>query len=154
MSGSMEPTIGVGSMITSQPVGNYKVDDIITYQNLESTNQTTTHRIVKIAREGGTTRYYTKGDANDNIDGNYVTDDKIIGKYLFNIPYLGYLIGYIKTLPGLVLIIIIPATIIIYEEVKKIKKEGKKILKNKKATKDGKNNNKRVKNKRKDKNGK
>jgi len=154
MSGSMEPTIGVGSMIISQPVSNYHVDNIITYQNLESTNQTTTHRIVEITEEDGATRYYTKGDANDGIDGNYITDDKIIGKYLFNIPYLGYLIGYIKTLPGLVLIIIIPATIIIYEEVKKIKKEGKKILKNKKATKDGKNNNKRVKNKRKDKNGK
>ncbi len=128
MSGSMEPAIGVGSMIASQPAGSYQVDDIITFYNKNSTKETTTHRIVEVSKEDSVTKYYTKGDANESQDGDYVTEERIEGKYLFRVPWLGYLIGYIKTLPGLILIIIIPTTIIIYEEVKKIKHEGKKII--------------------------
>ncbi len=128
MSGSMEPTIGVGTMIVSQLATSYHVDNIITFNEANSTNKTTTHRIVEIQKENGEKTYQTKGDANESVDRVIVDEERIIGRYLFGIPLIGYLIGYIKTLPGLILIIIIPTTIIIYEEVKKIKVEGKKIV--------------------------
>jgi signal peptidase len=51
-----------------------------------------------------------------------VAESDVVGKYVFRVPYLGYLIGYIKTLPGLILIIVIPATIIVYEESRNIRK--------------------------------
>ena len=135
MSGSMEPAIKVGSMIVSQPVEAYFEGDIITFFNNNSTKDTTTHRIEKIEKDEWLTRYYTKGDANENIDGKYTTDEKIIGKQLFSIPYLGYLIGYIKTLPGLILIIIIPATVITYEEIRKMRDERLKVIKKREAKK-------------------
>lgn len=143
MSGSMEPTIGVGSLIISQPSSKYEVGDIITFRPNNATNQTTTHRVNSIDQSEDFIRYYTKGDANSSVDSNYVTKDKIVGKYLFQVPYLGYLIGYIKTLPGLILIIVVPASIIIFEEIKKIKNESKEIIsrKREKAKKRKKNEN-------------
>jgi len=132
-SGSMEPAIGVGSLAIIKPVGDYKVNDIITFKkpNASSDKETTTHRIVEISESAGSTFYKTKGDANENADAGLVNADQIVGKYYFSIALLGYLIKYLKSLPGLILIIIIPATIIIYEEAKKIGQEARKIKKRK-----------------------
>ena len=34
--------------------------------------------------------YYTKGDANEQIDGYKITMDMVIGTVNFKIPYIGY----------------------------------------------------------------
>lgn len=136
-SGSMEPAIGVGSLAIIKPASDYKVGDIITYKkpNASSDKETTTHRIVEVSESAGSTFYKTKGDANDNADSALVSRDQVVGKYYFSIALLGYLIKYLKSLPGLILIIIIPATIIIYEEARKIGKEMKEIRTKKKLNK-------------------
>ena len=136
-SGSMEPAIGVGSLAIIRPASDYKVDDIITYKkpNASSDKETTTHRIVEVSESAGSTFYKTKGDANENADTALVNADQVVGKYYFSVALLGYLIKYLKSLPGLILIIIIPATIIIYEEARKIGKEMKEIRAKKKLNK-------------------
>jgi len=136
-SGSMEPAIGVGSLAIIRPASDYKVDDIITYKkpNASSDKETTTHRIVEISESAGSTFYKTKGDANENADTALVNADQIVGKYYFSVALLGYLIKYLKSLPGLILIIIIPATIIIYEEARSIGREMRKIKMAKKLNK-------------------
>lgn len=50
----------------------------------------TVHRVVEIEHFNGQTRYYTKGDANEDIDGGYITDSDIIGFVNFKVPYVGY----------------------------------------------------------------
>lgn len=136
-SGSMEPAIGVGSLAIIKPASDYKINDIITYTkpNASSDKETTTHRVVEISENAGSIFYKTKGDANDTADSTLVNADQIVGKYYFSIALLGYLIKYLKSLPGLILIIIIPATIIIYEEARKIGKEMKEIKAKKKLNK-------------------
>jgi len=136
-SGSMEPAIGVGSLAIIKPASDYKVDDIITYKkpNASSDKETTTHRIVEVSESAGSTFYKTKGDANENADTALVNADQVVGKYYFSIALLGYLIKYLKSLPGLILIIIIPATIIIYEEARNIGREMRKIKMAKKLNK-------------------
>jgi len=132
MSGSMEPAIRTGSLIFSQPFNSYEVGDIITFHPDSASNKknTTTHRISgKKQQNDGMTVFTTKGDANNANDSGEIQRDQIVGKYIFKIPYLGYLLAFIKTLTGLVLVIIIPATIIIYEEFKKITHEAKNISK-------------------------
>ncbi len=137
ISGSMEPTIKTGSVILIKPVAEYQVDDIITFMtpNAKKKDDYTTHRIHTINNSTGPEIFVTKGDANDLPDSQTITKDKILGKYYGNIPYLGYLISYIKTLPGLLCIIILPALIIIIEEAKNIHKETKQIIKNKREKK-------------------
>ena len=51
---------------------------------------TVVHRVIRIEHINGVTRYYTKGDANDDADLGYVTESDIIGLASMKIPYLGY----------------------------------------------------------------
>lgn len=140
MSGSMEPTIKVGSLAIIRPASDYKVGDIITFNqpNTTTKKETTTHRIQSISEKNGGKTYTTKGDANNSVDSQTIAGDQIVGKYHFSVALLGYLLGYLKTLPGLIIIIVIPATIIIYEEARKIKREAGEIRKRRKQKKESK----------------
>lgn len=128
-SGSMEPAIRAGSMIVVKPTAEYKTGNVVTYKNGDNPKKTTTHRIVEIKKEQGLITYKTKGDANDAPDFNPVFKESIVGRVLFYVPYLGYPVNFAKTLPGLVILIIIPAMIITYEEIRKIKKEVREFKK-------------------------
>ena len=144
-SGSMEPKIKIGSLIVIQPQENYQVGDIVSFHSefLKTDKDVITHRIDKITEQNGLKLYSTKGDANQSADLKQTPKDQIIGKYRFKIPFLGYILSFIKTATGLILIIIIPGTIIIYEELKKIRQESQKIIKNRKdKSKKGKNDDK------------
>lgn len=139
MSGSMRPTLDVGELVVVKPVANYKVGDIITFKDpsvVSDKKAVITHRIHEIIQSSDSISYKTKGDANNAPDADLIKKDDVIGKFIFGIRYVGYLIVYVKTLPGLIIIIVIPATIIIYEEVKKIKKEAGEIRKRRKQKKD------------------
>jgi len=48
------------------------------------------HRVVDIENIDGVTRYYTKGDANEDIDAGYITSADIVGLSSFKISYIGY----------------------------------------------------------------
>ena len=48
------------------------------------------HRVVEIEHINGQTRYYTKGDANEDRDLGFVTDSNIKGITNFKISYIGY----------------------------------------------------------------
>lgn len=79
----------------------------------------------------GKVMFTTKGDANNVADNEKVPQEKIVGKVFLNIPYLGYAVNFAKTKQGLILIIIIPAVIIIFEELVKIKDEVVRMRKEK-----------------------
>jgi len=130
LSGSMEPTIKTGSIVVIRPVDDYKIGDIVTFQTAID-KDLITHRIKDIKVVGSEPRYITKGDANNAPDQREVLQREIIGKLLFSIPYLGYVVNFAQKPIGFGLIIILPAIAIVYDEVKKIWKEITK-LKNKK----------------------
>lgn len=103
LSGSMEPTYRVGSLIYVKEV-DYKqlqVGDPITYMISQDT--VVTHRITEVLvdeEDPDTLRYFTKGDANEVADGVSVHYKNILGKPVFSIPYLGYVSNYIQNPPG------------------------------------------------------
>lgn len=113
-SGSMQPAISLGSLVLIKKIDNYNQGDIITFLNPKSL---TTHRIVGIEETGGVPLYITKGDANETEDDFRVKKELVKGKVTLAIPYLGYPISFTKTLPGLILLIVVPATIIVYQEL-------------------------------------
>ena len=138
LSGSMEPTYHVGSLIYVKSV-DYKeltVGDPITYMISEDT--VVTHRITEVLvdeEDPDVLRYFTKGDANDVPDGTSVHYKNIIGKPVFSIPYLGYVSNYIQNPPGTYIAIAAGAILIMLvflpdlfdeEEPKKDKKGRKK----------------------------
>lgn len=135
-SGSMEPKIKTGSLIFTKSNDSYRVGDVITRRTLDA-NSTITHRIIeeKKQEKTGQSVFVTKGDANDSEDSEIVSPESIVGKVIFTVPYLGYPVGYARTQQGFILLIIIPAVIIIYEEILKIKNEIKRKIRAKKSAK-------------------
>lgn len=100
LSGSMEPTYHVGSVIYVEPVdpSEIQVGDPITFvMNEELT--VATHRVVRIDAENSA--FYTKGDANENPDAAPVHFNNLLGKPVFTIPYLGYISSYVQSPPGI-----------------------------------------------------
>lgn len=124
-SGSMEPAIYTGSMVVIKPANDYKIGDIITFNHPIKTETPVTHRIHDIKVEGGLPVYVTKGDANNSADIEGVAKKYVVGKVLFSVPYFGYLINFVKQPIGFILIIILPAAVIIYDEIRKIYGEVK-----------------------------
>lgn len=122
-SGSMEPKIKTGSLVIDKIENNYRIGEVITYKKIENPSENITHRIVDIEYQNFIQLFTTQGDANSSPDSEKVTQDRIIGKVVFQIPYFGYVVSFAKTLPGLLILIVIPAIIIIYDEIINIRKE-------------------------------
>jgi len=131
-SGSMAPAIKTGSIVVVKPEDNYKIGDVITFGKTTKLKEPITHRIYDIKIISGQPIYITKGDANNAPDQKEISKKDIVGKVLFHIPYLGYAVSFAKKPIGFILIIIIPAAAIVYDEVKNIWKEIIRIKKEKK----------------------
>lgn len=126
MSGSMEPALPLGSLVIVMPADNYLTGDIISFSPDNNPRHIITHRIAAKLYPEGIYRppvYLTAGDANQKFDQGQIKDGQIIGKLLIFFPYLGYLADFLKKPIGFILFVIIPATIIVWEEIKTIKKE-------------------------------
>jgi len=131
-SGSMQPTIKTGSLIISKPESMYEVGDIITFRYGKTT---ITHRVYEKKEIDNQTSYVTKGDANNASDKNEISSSDIVGKVFFHMPYLGYAVDTAKKPLGFMLVVVLPALIIIFDEAKNIFQEIKKIRAKKKQTK-------------------
>ena len=103
LSGSMEPTYHVGSLVYVKKVDPFqlKSGDVITFMLDEDT--VATHRVVEVVQDeedASVIRFRTKGDANEAEDGSLVHYRNVIGTPVFTIPKLGYLANYIQHPPG------------------------------------------------------
>jgi len=128
-SGSMEPTIHTGSIVVVKPMTSYTKGDIVTFGPDTKKEIPVTHRIVEVKGEGVPMSFVTKGDANEDSDMKEIAPREVIGKVLFSIPYLGYVIDFARKPIGFFLLIIVPACIVIVDELMTIWKElrtGKK----------------------------
>lgn len=111
LSGSMEPKIGVGSIVFAKECdeSDISIGDVITYRISENTM--VTHRVDNI--DQGNHLYYTKGDANETADAEPVVFENIVGKVAFSIPYIGYISIYAKTPLGILAICVILVILIL-----------------------------------------
>lgn len=102
LSGSMEPTIETGSVCFINKHADYnsiKEDDIIAFQMENGT--LVTHRVVEVTDSGLT----TKGDNNTDIDGSITTEKNFVGKNVFWIPKIGYVIKTFQSTKGKIILI-------------------------------------------------
>lgn len=123
VSGSMQPTLPVGSVIFTQKNATYQVGDIISYLKGD---ETVTHRIVSREKINNGFFYKTRGDANNTPDSESVSQRSVLGKNVFQLPLLGRFVFFLKTLPGFLLFVILPGSLILASEAKTLKKEIEK----------------------------
>lgn len=134
-SGSMEPSLSRGSLILINKEDTYLINDIVTYKDAldDGTQVLITHRIIESESTDNDLIYITKGDANDTKDLDPINPDMIIGKVIFYIPLLGFIVSFAKTKLGVILLIVIPCLFLAYGEVKNIRKEVNEIKLKKKG---------------------
>ena len=102
LSGSMEPTIETGSLCFINKHAKYKnikEKDIIAFKFKDGT--LVTHRAVKVTKTG----IRTKGDNNKDIDSNIVVKENYVGKNIFWIPKVGYIVKSFQTTKGVIILI-------------------------------------------------
>ena len=88
----MEPTISTGSLILVDTDVSLQLhmEDIVTFTKQ---NSIITHRIVRRINDQ---KYITKGDANNSDDPTPLYKSQIIGKVILTIPYIGYIVLFIR----------------------------------------------------------
>lgn len=137
LSGSMEPTYHVGSLIYVKKADYKELQsgDVITFMLDEDT--IATHRIVEVVpdeTDSSVLRFRTKGDANQAEDGSLVHYKNVVGTPVFTIPKLGYLANYIQNPPGMYVAISAGAVLLLLvflpdlfskDEEKQPKKKGR-----------------------------
>ena len=96
-------TYGAYVIATPSMTGELNQGDVALYKNLEDdpVNEgdvivfekdgiVIVHRVVDIETINGITRYYTKGDANEDMDAGYIHRSNIIGHVDYKLPYVGF----------------------------------------------------------------
>lgn len=110
LSDSMKPVFAAGDVIIVDTSigGRCAEGDIITFWRSKNPPVLLTHRVTGIEEAAGREYYNTRGDANNTDDGVAVRQEEILGKYLFKIPFGGYLVNLVHTRAGFVLLIVTP----------------------------------------------
>lgn len=127
VSPSMEPKLKVYDVIINKKVKkpeDIKVGDIITFISTSNASKglTVTHRVVAIVETENGIEYQTQGDNNMTLDATNVLFQNVLGKVIFTIPKLGRVQQFFSTSFGWLFIVVIPAFIIILNDIIKILK--------------------------------
>lgn len=138
VSESMGDTMPVGSLIISKKTDIESIEegDIISFFSRESymAGQIITHRVTEVKERDGEVLLVTRGDANNSVDGFYVTQENFIGMIVTILRPEGFITTLYAILTnriGFFSVVVVPVivlvTIIMQENIQKITKEIKAI---------------------------
>lgn len=103
ISGSMSPGIETGDMVVIiRNNSSIKPGDIITYR---LDDILVTHRVKEVSMDDAKEVFVTQGDANSVSDYKTVNQSQIVGKYLFRIPFGGYIKVCLRGMPGILILL-------------------------------------------------
>jgi signal peptidase len=98
ISGSMEPEIPTGSLVlVNTKFQELSEGTVISYRLNENI---VTHRVDTVLEDG----YRTRGDANERADEQIVKPDQVVGIVQMSVPCLGYLIVWLQSVKGRILV--------------------------------------------------
>ena len=113
-SNSMAPAFQAGDLVLLQPVKEIIQPGMVIAYDFQG--DLITHRVVEVVGD----MLVTKGDNNLDIDPWRVPFSSVIGEPNTRIPYAGYLLDFIQSPPGLLVLIILPACWILVIEARKV----------------------------------
>lgn len=141
LSGSMEPNLNVGGVIIVEKVDpdTLKEGDIITFLSNDTTlnGKVVSHRIIQVVDNNNGRMFITKGDANEDRDDAAAVPNNVIGRVIFHVPYLGYLLNFMKTKQGFFFILLLPCMLILLVETIGLMKNFWAYMDEKKALREG-----------------
>ena len=134
-----ERTLHVGDLLILQGLNpkdysaDYPNSDIIVFHEAGDPTTLIVHRIVAVDKKNGTLYFHTKGDGNgikwptpvspQQYD-NYpiepeegVAQDKVVGRVVFRVPWIGNVVLFMQTQTGIITVAIIIVLLLIVEFV-------------------------------------
>ena len=101
LTGSMEPTYGVGDMIFVKlaDAKEINVGDVITFNPSQDSDAYLTHRVTEKLEnfEGtGVTCFRTRGDANNAEDSFLIDSSRVVGVVKFSLAKVGYVVRFVQ----------------------------------------------------------
>ncbi|KDE59064.1 hypothetical protein EL22_00500 [Halostagnicola sp. A56] len=126
LSNSMSPSIEAGDVVIVQDrdPASIETGDVLTFDaadpgeyGADDGTSVVTHRVVDVERTDGGHEFVTQGDANNAPDGSPVEEDQIVGVVAFSIPYIGRVISFAGTRAGIALLIVVPCTLLVVNEL-------------------------------------
>jgi signal peptidase len=114
MSGSMEPAIGTGDVVVAVqiPPTAARVGDIVTFRDPLNDARLITHRVREMHVRGEMVAFVTKGDANSTLEQWAVPETGTIGRVSFHVPRIGYMMVWIRSTIGLLMLIVLPTLLL------------------------------------------
>lgn len=99
LSGSMEPALGTGdvSVVRSIAPLDARPGDIVTFRDPNNSERLITHRVRGMRVADGRVRFVTRGDANNVSERWSVPATGEIGRVVFRIPELGWVLTYARS---------------------------------------------------------
>jgi signal peptidase I len=114
LSGSMRPTIPVGTLVLDQPVSASKIviGDVVSFHPAGNPDLTVTHRVVEVKQDPPGTHpglyAKTKGDANPVEDPGLLPLQGQVNRVVVWVPYAGFGVAFLEQ-PGVrVLLVLLP----------------------------------------------
>jgi signal peptidase len=110
MSGSMEPAISTGSVVVVEriPGADIAAGDVVSFHAPGST-MVLTHRVQSVAVREGMVEVVTRGDANTGTESWAIEPTGTVGRLVFEVPYLGYLLAPLQNPIARILLVVLPA---------------------------------------------
>ena len=110
-SDSMSPEINRGDLVIARDAsaGDVEVGDIISVENLAGVR--VTHRVATVDPFGSSIQFTLKGDANA-VPDSQVYNETSVDKVLWTVPNLGYLLGFVTSPIGILVVGLLVAAIL------------------------------------------
>jgi signal peptidase I len=122
LSGSMSPAIGTGDVVVERPVSplELRVGDVVTFQDPDREGRAVTHRIRAIRVRGGVVDVTTRGDANGTVERWSVATSGMVGRVVYHVWKIGYLLVWLRSPLGRLLFLVVPAVGLVALELRRI----------------------------------
>lgn len=116
VSGSMEPYVSPGDVVLVAPTPEAPgVGDVVAFVDPLQPDRDVLHRVVALDEQGA---LVTRGDANDVDDPWTVAPSEVLGVEVLTIPRLGFLVSTVASDVGILLFLVVPALLILFNESK------------------------------------
>jgi signal peptidase len=99
LSGSMEPALGTGDISVVRQIAPLEArpGDIVTFRDPENADRLISHRVRQMHAKGNAVIFRTRGDVNTASEHWQISSKEQIGRVMYRIPKLGYVLMYARS---------------------------------------------------------
>ena len=122
LTGSMEPAVATGDVVIESRISplEAKVGDVVTFRDPERPDRLITHRVRRVRTKADEISFTTKGDANNTAETWKIPRHGGIGRVEYRVPKLGYVVAWISGPAARLLLVVIPALLLGFFELRRI----------------------------------